>query len=131
MILDHPMHETEILGGMWGFKNSMDRNLAYHLFKFVLSKKISKNYNFHTQNEKGKDQEFLSKYFYPLIKSKSIIHDSFLCKIFDNSLPWPMKRLSDCFVGSPSYCNESLANKFYEECPFDCRPKNHKDWLYC
>ena len=115
---------------MWGFKNSLDRNLSNHLLKFILSKHLSFSYNIRNINKKGGDQEFLSRYVYPLIKSRSLIHDSFKCEKYEFSQPWPTKRLSDCYVGSPSNCNESNKKSFYE-CPLNCRPKDHKNWTYC
>lgn len=74
------------------------------------------------------DQNFLSAYVYPLISNNTIVHDSYLCKLFGGS-PFPSKREGDCFVGSTTNCNKYY--RFLEECPIDCRPKDHTDWIYC
>ncbi|CAF1613641.1 unnamed protein product, partial [Didymodactylos carnosus] len=63
---DHPQHDTAILGGLWGIK------------KFEIP----------CYNRKG-DQQFLEKYIWPLIRTNSLQHDSFLCRRFPTAEPFP------------------------------------------
>ena len=62
---DHPCHATEILGGMWGVRGGMLRNM----------KQLIDEYN------KGDfwqvDQNFLREKIYPLVKLNSCVHDEF------------------------------------------------------
>jgi hypothetical protein len=56
------------------------------------------------------------------------IHDSYLCNVYHDSVPWPTQRImnvSDNFVGSNGHGPMAI------ECPKECRPMEHKDWLYC
>ena len=126
---DNPNHGTSILGGMWGFHRSRKQNLANHISSLILDPEISKQ--FKQQNGKGLDQSFLSQYIYPLIKEKSMIHDSYFCQLYDtkNSKPFPSRRIGNCFVGGfTEFCKH---NDTYYECPVECRPKEHTDWKTC
>jgi hypothetical protein len=125
---DHPAHGTSILGGMWGFFNQRNRKLAKKIFQLIVNKDISSTYNKNFESSKGADQNFLNDYVYKHLKSNSIIHDSYLCKSYGGSA-FPTKRIGDCFVGNPYSCNVS-ADSFYE-CPLECRPADHKDWINC
>ena len=66
-----------ILGGMWGFYNERNRSLAKEIFRKMIDTKIAGKY--HKKAPIQKDQLFLSDYVSPLIKSQSIIHDSYFC----------------------------------------------------
>jgi len=85
---------------MWGFYNQRDRNLGTRIFKIIIDPNIAKIYINGKVTEKGPDQRFLTKYVYPLIRSGSIIHDSFLCNQYKDSKPFPSKRIGSCFVGA-------------------------------
>lgn len=65
IIRDHPQHNTEILGGMWGVKNPALLNM----------KDLIDDYN------KGDfwqvDQNFLRDIIYPIIKDDCFVHDEF------------------------------------------------------
>ena len=115
---------------MWGFFNSRNRKLANHIKNLILDEAISKRYNKNSNSPKGEDQNFLSDYVYPLIKDKSIIHDSYTCKHFNDSKSFPTKRIGNCFIGLEKlteYCDPDAS--FYI-CPIECRQKN-KDWESC
>ncbi len=56
--LDHPQHATHILGGMWGFYNSRNRELASSIYNKITDKSIAAQYN--QNSKKGLDQFFLS-----------------------------------------------------------------------
>lgn len=83
---DHPYHKTEILGGMWGCRNGILKNI----------KKLIEDYN------KGDfwqvDQNFLREKIYPLVVNQSIIHDSYL-KYNTESKKFPTERINKEFVG--------------------------------
>ena len=118
---------------MWGFYNSRDRILSNKMLELLTSTSISSYYNADMKSPKGHDQDFLSYYFYPLIKKKSIIHDSYLChKPNFNGQPFPTRRKGNCFINNPSDCNAfntSLTSFFI--CPVMCRPHDHQDWIFC
>ena len=63
---DHPHHYYKMLGGMWGFKNYLDREIK-------ISNLIDTNKPF----EKMDDIYFLEKQIYPNYVLKSMIHDQY------------------------------------------------------
>lgn len=83
---DHPWHNIQILGGMWGCRNGILKGIT---------KKI-KEYN------KGDyyqvDQYFLRDVIYPDVVNNSFIHDSFI-KLETFSHKFPTERIDKEFVG--------------------------------
>jgi len=83
---DHPHHTTEILGGMWGCRNGILKDIELDII----------NYN------KGDfwqvDQNFLKEIIYPKIYENSFTHDSFF-NISKNSIQFPTQRIDKEFVG--------------------------------
>jgi len=83
---DHPYHNVLILGGMWGVRNGILKNIV----------DLIKNYN------KGDfwqvDQNFLSEQIYPIVVNTSFVHDS-----YHDINPWSKKfsieRINQEFVG--------------------------------
>ena len=79
---DHPEHNTQILGGMWGAKKPILQDINY----------LMKLYN------KGDfwqvDQNFLREIVWPRISYTACVHDPFFAKI-----PFPSKRDGYEFVG--------------------------------
>ena len=67
--------------------------------------------------------------FFPWAKNDSVSHDSYNCKSFNFTQPWPTKRKMKPanFVGA-IFLNGPILDKI---CPEECRPKDHKDWKYC
>lgn len=112
---------------MWGFKTNVDIKLTKKIFSRILNKKTARKYNLNTT--KGYDQRFLSDKVYSLIRSKSIIHDSYTCRNFWSSEPFPTQRIGNCFIGETGQCNLTASSFF--ECPTACRLANHMDWKYC
>jgi len=87
---DHPYHTTPILGGMWGCRNGILRELE-------VSKMIEK---WNSYNRKGIDQEFLQQLVYPIIKGKSMEHCDFNHLYFGGNLSkFPTERKNYEFVG--------------------------------
>lgn len=68
IIRDHENHGIPILGGMWGAKKGIIDNIDKLINKF----------------NKGDfwqvDQNFLTKYIYPIVKDDAIVHDEFFEK---------------------------------------------------
>ncbi len=121
-----------MVGNNWGYYNSRDRNTAIKIFKMLIDKEISKRYNSDLSSPKGWDQFFLRENVYPLIRSNSIIQDSYLCMMYRDSIPFPTKRRGICFsaAGWRDYeCFNQTSDYFI--CPVECRPKDHQDWNYC
>jgi protein O-GlcNAc transferase len=79
---DHPHHNIEILGGMWGVKN----NLLYNMKSLI---------NDYLKGDFWQvDQNFLKEIIYPIIKGNVMVHDEFFSKI-----PFPTVRNNNEFVG--------------------------------
>jgi hypothetical protein len=62
---DHPHHNVPILGGMWGARNGILREIN-------ISDKINQWTKF---DSKGVDQDFLDQVIYPLVRDRSLVHD--------------------------------------------------------
>ena len=119
------------IGGMWGFHNSRNRDLADRLYKKMINTELSKKYN-KDKNKKLFDQYFLRDHVYSSMKNISVIHDSFMCKNFHDSEPWPTKRKGGCYVGGRHKSNcETEFEEGFRQCPVECRQKKHGDWIYC
>ena len=79
---DHPYHNIEILGGMWGVKNNVLPNM-----KLLIDEYLKGNFW-------QVDQNFLKEIIYPKIKDNVMVHDEY----FENK-PFPSKRINYEFVG--------------------------------
>jgi hypothetical protein len=127
---DHPEHDVPMLGGLWGFRPSLNRNLSQYINEKLHDHKTI------TQYGNSRDQDFLGQIIWPLANSSILAHDSFLCMrpYSQNSVPFPTKRQpaneTACFVGCGKPC---CGNGMYpfKECPKQCRPVDHPDWNYC
>jgi hypothetical protein len=83
---DHPYHNTEILGGMWGVRNGLLKN-------------IKELINDYTKGDFWQvDQNFLRERIYPLVINNNFTHDSYLNYTPDSS-PFPSERINREFVG--------------------------------
>ena len=77
----------------------------------------------------GPDQGFLRRYIWPWAKLDSMQHDSYFCKKYSGTKPFPTKRKNEtnnfvaAVVGQKQY--------IWKKCPEKCRPKEHLDWEYC
>jgi len=83
---DHPYHTTEILGGMWGCRNDILKDIETEM----------SDYN--KEDFWQVDQNFLREKIYPLVVNQSIIHDSYL-KYNTDSKKFPTERINKEFVG--------------------------------
>ena len=122
---DNPAHKTEILGGEWGTK----LNLTRQNWAQTWQKAFKDSLLYSGRSHYGADQNLLTKYVWPWVKNQAMSHDSYLCLKYPNTQPFPTKRLDgpNNFVASVVYENHTLT----QECPKECRPMNHQDWLTC
>jgi hypothetical protein len=83
---DHPHHNIEILGGMWGCRNGILNNIKELIDGFL----------------KGDywqvDQYFLRQKVYPIIKDDCFVHDSYFISE-SNRKKFPTERINKEFVG--------------------------------
>lgn len=127
---DNPMHGVPMLGGMWGFRPSLNRVMSRIIYDKIHNRELVKRYG-----GRG-DQTFLSNEVWPQAKSSIIVHDSFLCKggFGQKPDPFPTERPSanktNCFVGCVRPCC-GRGKMPFGQCPKECRPKDHPEWIYC
>lgn len=126
IIRDHPEHVTPILGGLWGVKTRDERALIHNISQYLLSSDVVRCYA-----GKG-DQTFLEDYIWPHAHNqvnRAVAYDSFLCKRFPQSVPFPTRKESPTsFVG----CRRpNCTGDEHPECPKQCRPADHPDWIWC
>ncbi|CAF2641649.1 unnamed protein product [Rotaria sp. Silwood2] len=127
---DHPMHGVPMLGGMWGFRPSLNRNLSRLIHDKIHNQELIKRYGGRA------DQGFLSSHIWPFAKASAIAHDSFLCThgFGHQADPFPTQRPSanetNCFIGCVRPCC-GFGKMPFGECPKRCRPKDHPEWIYC
>lgn len=84
---DHPTHILPIMGGLWGCRGGILRDIA----------ELTVRYNsFHKY---GSDQKFLAKKIYPRICKNAFIHSSFTRLFGESTCFFPTPRLGLEFVG--------------------------------
>ena len=69
------------------------------------------------------------RYVWPWARGNSIAHDSYHCRQYPYTRPFPTKRVQDHnnFVAAVV----AEGNILKTVCPEVCRPLNHTDWRYC
>jgi hypothetical protein len=87
IIRDHPKHEMPIMGGMWGCRAELFRNIP---------ELISKWNRF---DRYGCDQEFLARIIYPVFRHRAWIHSE--CIWFPGEIPraFPTTRVGNQVIG--------------------------------
>ena len=134
---DHPYHGQagihHIFAGMFGMKqNTPQQKFATHKeFTSILNDELGSVW------QRGNDQRALTKFLLPRATNDSLIHDSFHCKHKllirgSISMPFPTQRL----VGNnsseePNFVGNQGVEGIRIQCPIECRPDDHKDWIYC
>ena len=125
VIRDHHSHvQFKILGGLWCFRNSKNRTLGSDLWNTIYIKSDNRTHIYEARY--SNDQSVLGDYVWPVIKNDVVQHDSYGCNDFRGVLPFPSKRIGYEFVGCIRPCDE-----YIRTCPYDCRPKLHKEWHKC
>jgi hypothetical protein len=84
---DHPYHTVPILGGMWGCRNGILKDIDKDIEKWSAFSK------------KGCDQDFLGQIIYPKIINNAIEHIDFGLNFGGNIRPFPTKRINYEYVG--------------------------------
>jgi len=79
---DHPQHTAIILGGLWGARNDILRDIA----SLIDNSQLLDAYQ--------TDQVFLQEFIYPRIRDRALVHDEFFEK-----KPFPTPRRKWEFVG--------------------------------
>lgn len=126
---DSQFHKFAVLGGTWCFRTKKNISTSFQILKLILSKASYRKLRNKTTDLKWEDQNIFKKYVWPLIKNDSIQHDSYYCKLYPGSTPFPTQRNIDkAFVGCYKPCGKVYPPK---ECPIKCRPEKHKNWTYC
>ena len=77
---------------------------------------------------------YFFRYIWPWSKKVALSHDSYTCHKFARTSPFPTQRTAGVgnFIGSVVSLNSSIGLSGEGGiCPEKCRPKDHKDWLYC
>jgi hypothetical protein len=97
---DHPYHTTEILGGMWGVRNGLIKNI-----KTIIDDYVKGNFW-------QVDQNFLREKIYPLVVNHSFIHDSYL-NYNSNSKKFPSERINKEFIGDTFDENENRHPEYH------------------
>jgi hypothetical protein len=89
---DHPAHAAPVLGGMWGAKRGMIRNMESRIKKW--EKRLGTN-----AFDKSMDQVFLFGELYPLMKDNAMIHSDLIRYNDEGLTPFPSPRKGGEFVG--------------------------------
>lgn len=116
---------------MWGFAPVKNRNLSQKIFQ-IISDPYFESWHKSYKDEKQADQIFLKKHLWDIVKENVTAHDSFHCGKLGGK-PFPTQRPSYyCHVGGYGCCGPEYLNaSFPFECPYACRPKDHKEWVFC
>ena len=119
---DHPAYNIEILGSMWCYCTANSLTRATDNLELIL--KNARRRSSISDAKKGDDQDMPQKYLWPVLKNDIIQYDSYLCKKYSGSKPYPSQRLA---------INEVIGGfrSIAPLCPEECRPRKHLDWLYC
>lgn len=91
---DHPMHDTPILGGLWGAKPLGVPDFRNHLE------------NYTPDGRHGEDQRFLTKYVYRQYKKEALIHDE-IFKRDKTSISFPTSRIDNEYLGESISATEN------------------------
>jgi hypothetical protein len=90
---DHPYHIAAILGGMWGCRGGLMREINLEQKIIEWTNRNIQRYNL------GVDQDFLAQIIYPLIKNECYEHSEFNIKFMNDTHPFPTPRIDYEFVG--------------------------------
>ena len=121
---DHPDHQVEIMGGMWGARMDLgQRKLFSNLTQFLIDDAGYIGWY------RGVDQAVLSRWVWPRVANMTMSHDSYQCKkyVVRNWRPWPTQRLPGPF----NHVGSAGPMELTAQCPQECRPPDNKDWVLC
>lgn len=84
VIRDHPFHAVKMLGGLWGGKGGVLKNIEQSIKRFSRAKIV---YNRETQY--GADQQWLWQEVWPKVLKSGLVHDSCLRGKQPLGVPFP------------------------------------------
>ncbi|XP_042868648.1 uncharacterized protein LOC122250963 [Penaeus japonicus] len=142
---DFEGHSFRILGGLWGVRARSERHVgelaALRDDLFARGRGRLKTW--------GQDQIILAEVLWPAMQGDQVAHDSFFCQSFPETRPFPTERRNGEFVGAIRYVrlgdvirgikkmsrifdiNLSLHSSIQTQCPKECRPPEHPEWIFC
>lgn len=97
---DHRCHDIEILGGMWGCRKNILREMKKEML------------GYEGRDEWGTDQYFLRDFAWPLVKDRSLVHDDWSRYDGGEKRSFPSERVNGEYVGSPFSAEDSLEVPF-------------------
>lgn len=84
---DHPYHTVPILGGTWGCRNGILKDIDKDISQWTFF------------SQKGCDQDFLGSIIYPKVVNNTMEHSEFGLRFGGNTNPFPTDRENYEFVG--------------------------------
>ncbi|KAK7078760.1 hypothetical protein SK128_026633 [Halocaridina rubra] len=120
---DAPTHAMPMLAGTWAGCNTWKIPLFQSIrWKMLLMAKNA---------VRKMDQPALKALLWPKIMNNITIHDSYNCKMYPGSRPFPSQRENLTFVGLRTFREKWRNDGVWKPCPVWCRPPDHQDWEYC
>ena len=89
---DNPQHDVEILGGMWCYRNELNRPLGIKIANLSVTNSAHRDPDKQMEAPRGNDQSILGKFVWPLVHENAVIHDSYRCQSGMKGEPFPSKR---------------------------------------
>ena len=86
---DHPAHGAVMMGGMWGARVDSARPRFRRAFTKLFKDRLA----YVSRLKGGWDQVALQRYVWPWAKRTTFAHDSYTCKRFSYTHPFPTRRL--------------------------------------
>ena len=86
---DHPAHAAVMMGGMWGARVDATRAKFRRAFTKLFKDRLA----YVSRLKGGWDQVALQRYVWPWAKRNTFAHDSYTCKRFSYTHPFPTRRL--------------------------------------
>ena len=130
MVRDHPNHPYGMNGGSWGGTKGFlkGKKVTSLVEEFMAEIEDSKEIGF------GADIGFLMKKVWPIVSNDIMSHDSFYCVKYSGKA-YPIKRDDNWqHVGQVFDANDhpiyNHMRKLKNGNPEECRPADHKDWVY-
>jgi len=96
---DHAYHGTQILGGMWGFRGTINNNVSELVSTFLLNRGKSNHYDI--------DQRFLREVLVPKFAQDVLVHDEMF-----KGQNYPTTRINNEYVGAPYNEHNDLEIEF-------------------
>ncbi len=120
------------MGGMWAFRVEYDRNFSHIIRSKIFDRSFINQYSL------NRDQQFLADHLWPYAMNKAMTHASYWCTTpgwnrYHRPFPTqrPLNNVTNyCFVGCAKPCCVDWPFE-KDPCPISCRPKIHRDWIYC